>query len=175
MSDIVELDELDIMNAITHTDRVVFQSLRLLETSHRPRVISQYLHNTSRLIGILSEHMRRPAITRMVVNVPLNMDISGNFFDPVAVVPTAEQIQTAVEQVAVAPDTVCAICQEPITTTASRIRHCNHCFHRECISEWFTMNSRCPMCRHDIRESALQTTPSQTTNESSRVHSNEES
>lgn len=174
MSETLELDELDIVNAITHTDRIVFQSLRLLETSNRPAVIHQYLHNTSRLIGVLHERMRRPAITRMVVNVPLNMDVSGNFFDPVAVVPTAQQIQTAVEQVSSVPDTVCAICQEPITATASRIRHCRHCFHQDCISEWFTMNSRCPMCRHDIRESVLQPTRTPTSNESSRVHSDEE-
>lgn len=174
MSETLELDEVDVIHAITHTDRVVFQSLRLLETSHRPRVICQYLQNNARLIGLLSERMRQPQITRMVVNVPLNMDISGNFFDPVAVVPTAQQIQTALEQVPAIPDSVCAICQDSITATASRIRHCRHCFHRDCISEWFTMNARCPICRHDIRESALHTTPTQTSNESSRVHSDEE-
>lgn len=172
MSEELTVDELDVMHAITHTDRIVFQSLRLLETTQRPRIINQYLQNTGRLIEILVERNQRPAITRMVVNVPFNMDISGNFFDPVAVVPTAQQIQTAMEYIPAIPDTVCTICQENITNTTARVRHCRHCFHRDCISEWFTMNSRCPVCRYDIR---LHTTQSQTNNENSSMHSDEES
>lgn len=175
MSEQFEVDELDVMHAIAEADKIAFQSLRLVETPHRARIIHQYLNNSSRLIETLREHIRRPAITRMVVNVPLNMDISGNFFDPVAIVPTQQQIQRAVEQVSATPETTCSICQETITSTMSRIRHCRHCFHSECISQWFTMNARCPMCRHDIRESALETTTSQTNNESGRMHSDEES
>jgi hypothetical protein len=54
---------------------------------------------------------------------------------------------------------------------ATRIRHCGHCFHSGCIGEWFSMNPRCPVCRHDIR---LQVAPVPPPNEGDRLHSDEE-
>jgi hypothetical protein len=32
------------------------------------------------------------------------------------------------------------------------IRHCGHTFHTENIMNWFRSNSRCPVCRYDIRD-----------------------
>ena len=27
--------------------------------------------------------------------------------------------------------------------------NCNHMFHRECISEWLSINNTCPICREE--------------------------
>ena len=35
--------------------------------------------------------------------------------------------------------------------SGTRITHCGHVFHNNCIAEWFTRSVFCPMCRHDIR------------------------
>lgn len=113
--------------------------------------MSMFLQNMSTELAIVRDAVRSERLTTRVV---LNMDMSGNFFDPVPVAPTADQIargtETNVEMVA---DSVCSICQENLPT-ATRIRGCNHCFHDACIRQWLTMNPRCPMCRHDIREPA---------------------
>ncbi len=90
--------------------------------------------------------------TRMTLTFP-TMDISGNFFEPVPIVPTQTQINAAVDTHVGVTDTMCSICQEPVTC-ATRIRRCGHCFHGNCIQEWFSRNPRCPMCRYDIREEA---------------------
>lgn len=110
------------------------------------------------------------------MNIPLNtlFDTSGNvmrsFFDPVQVAPTREQITDAVDDNVVVTETNCAICQDSVTS-ATRIRACEHCFHSNCIREWFTMNTRCPVCRHDIRD--LHPTNRNNTNDN-RVHTDEE-
>ena len=94
----------------------------------------------------------------MVMNIPITMDLSGSFFDPVPVVPSPEQIDAALDRhVGVPVGTLCAVCQEDVAC-ASQIRACGHLFHSHCIGQWLQMNPRCPVCRHDIR--LLRDTPS---------------
>lgn len=82
--------------------------------------------------------------------------IPSNFSDPVLVRPTQEQIESALQTVEHSNST-CAICQDLISFDGVKLRHCNHEFHRSCISSWFGINVRCPVCRHDIRDLATQT------------------
>lgn len=78
--------------------------------------------------------------------------VPANFNDPVPVLPTQEQIDRSLETID-STTSNCAICQDSIASGACRIRQCGHVYHRSCISTWFGMNVRCPVCRHDIRES----------------------
>lgn len=174
---------LDLLHEMQMTQRAFFNTIRFFDGRERTRTINLFLQNVAGEIGLAREHMRREqTVARMVVNLPLNMDLSGNFFDAVPVAPTEEQIVRGVESnVSPAEPTTCPICQENVTT-ATRIRACGHCFHDVCIRQWFSMNPRCPMCRHDIREPpntfdrllrALNEHPSN--NEGRRVHPHEES
>ena len=46
--------------------------------------------------------------------------------------------------------TDCVICLSPINTRNEEIErssNCKHFFHRQCIVEWISQNSTCPMCR----------------------------
>lgn len=146
-----ELDVLDIVHAMLETDRTFYGITRFLDAGTRNHIIAAHMRNNNTLITLLRNYMAQPAVTNMVLNIPIRTDISGNFFDPVAVTPTREQILAATEQHVYIPDTTCSICQEQVEC-ATRIRACGHCFHSDCISQWFTMNTRCPMCRHDIRD-----------------------
>jgi hypothetical protein len=156
MSDYEEVDVLDILNSHLQTERVLFSSLRFLEGGTRNHVLAAHMRNSSALLGILRTYQLQPA-TRMVINIP--MDLSGNWMDPVPVVPTREQIAAATEQ-HVGVDTTCSICQDSLTC-ATRIRACGHCFHGQCIQQWLSVNSRCPMCRHDLRTPVATTTNAQ--------------
>lgn len=93
------------------------------------------------IVGSILPHIR--------INLPANWE------DPVAVVPSNEQIDSALMNVPgnVEPGT-CAICQDTIGTheEASSLRNCSHHFHTSCITEWFSRSVRCPVCRNDIRE-----------------------
>jgi hypothetical protein len=152
---------LDAIRDITHTDRVFFDVVRFLDGNTRNHIVAAHMRNTSQMTALvrlfLTSQQREAQRENIVMNIPLNsiLDPSGNFLrqflDPVAVVPTPEQIRTATEDDVHVADTTCAICQESVSG-ATRIRDCGHCFHAQCIREWFTMNTRCPICRHDIRD-----------------------
>ena len=78
------------------------------------------------------------------------------FFEPVPVVPTAEQIESSSTIYTYAEedeDHNCPICQDSITLGESirTLNHCHHFFHQGCIDAWLESSVRCPLCRHDIR------------------------
>ena len=47
----------------------------------------------------------------------------------------------------------CPICHDPLTEkpTSSWV-HCKHCFHEECINEWRSEHSHCPLCRAEDKD-----------------------
>lgn len=175
-----EYSVLDAIRDITQTDRAFFGVVRFLDGNTRNHIVAAHMRNTSQLTALLRQVMAvqpRPVHREnIIMNIPLNsiFDPSGNFLrnflDPVPVVPSREQIQAATESHIQATDTICAICQENVTC-ATRIRHCGHCFHSQCIHEWFSVNTRCPICRHDIRD--LRVDRSRNSNDN-RVYSDEE-
>lgn len=46
---------------------------------------------------------------------------------------------------------ICAICLEPLKTDI-RKTHCNHRFHRKCLTQVCDKDMKCPLCRSDIEE-----------------------
>lgn len=159
---------LDILHDILETEQSFYSIARFLDGRTRNHVVAGHLRNTAAALQILQSVMARPATT--VITIPL--DVSGNFFDNVPVVPSAAQVRTATEPRVPVVDGVCSICQEPLTS-ATRIRQCGHCFHSACIDQWFSMNPRCPVCRHDIRD-GLSNNARLPPNEGGGVHSDEE-
>lgn len=146
-----ERDVLDLLHEILENERTFYGIVRFLDNGTRNHIVAAHMRNLNTELSLLRQYMTTsPNVT---INIPLQgVDASGNFFDPVPVVPTPAQIQAAVERhVGVPADTTCAICQETVPC-ATRIRACGHVFHDQCISQWFTMNTRCPVCRHDIRD-----------------------
>lgn len=171
-----ERDVLDILSQMYDVERQFYGVVRFLDGNHRTHVVAAHERNTSLALTLLREYIRTPPVTNMTVTIPIPttmFDASGNFFDPVPVVPTPAQIRAATDLHVNVRDQTCAICQDPVEC-ATRIRHCGHCFHSGCIGEWFSMNPRCPVCRYDIR--SLQTSLTRETNvpQSSRLHPDEE-
>ena len=168
---------LDLIRELTQTDRAFFSMIRFLDGNTRNHLVAAHMRNTSQAYALLRLYLSQSTRTESIVmNIPLNsiLDPSGNFMrnflDPVPVVPTRDQITAATENHIGVTDQTCAICQEAVTC-ATRIRACGHCFHSQCIHEWFSMNTRCPICRHDIRDLRRGNT---TTNNDNRVYSDEE-
>lgn len=85
------------------------------------------------------------------------LSILQDFFRPVAVRPTEEQLaqNTYVYCSDIPHNENCSICQDPMEAgqETRTLLACSHCFHRECIDRWFQENVRCPTCRRDVRES----------------------
>ena len=81
-----------------------------------------------------------------------------NFLQPVEIFPTQDQIDIATRRVRycdiVRPlNTSCPISMEEFhdNDNVLIIRQCGHIFHSENLLNWFRTNSRCPVCRFDIR------------------------
>lgn len=164
-------DVLDLLHEILETERAFYQVIRFLDSASRNHLVAAQMRNTNVALNLLRTYATTPPVANMVFNIPLgHNDASGNFFDPVPVVPTGEQIASAVERNVSVAETTCAICQENVTD-ATRIRACGHSFHDLCIMQWLGVNTRCPVCRHDVRN--LQTAVRNVNNgEDRRVHPN---
>ena len=164
-----ERDVLDILHELFQNERSFYTIVRFLDGGTRNHIVAAHMRNVNAALGILRQYTSQTTTTNMVLNIPLgSMDLSGNFFDPVPVVPTPQQIDAAVERHVNVGDTTCAICQEAVPC-ATRIRACGHAFHHQCITQWFSMNTRCPVCRHDIR-SLQRNAGNQNNAQSHRLH-----
>lgn len=79
-------------------------------------------------------------------------------FEPQRQIPTSAQIRAATEifnyssSLFENADRVCPITLNPFREgeCIARIRHCGHIFHHNALQRWFTQNSACPVCRHNI-------------------------
>ena len=171
-----ETTVLDTLREIFVTERAFYNVVRFLDGGTRNHVVAAHLRNVSSAMHILRLSLERPAVpTTMVMNIDLSGNVLRNtsFFDPVPVVPTQAQIAAGTEMhVGMPANTTCPICQETMTC-ATRLRSCGHSFHGQCISQWLGMNTRCPVCRHDIREPLTNAQPGSSNDESSSVHSDE--
>jgi hypothetical protein len=101
-----------------------------------------------------------------------------NNFEDVIVRPTNFQIENAIENFIYDPSSSsvtgqnitgsypilsrletpnCPITMEAISpgNIVSRIKHCNHVFSHDALLNWFSVNTRCPICRFDIRETPI--------------------
>lgn len=157
MADLASSDDdsvLDILRDILSTERSFHGITRFLEGHTRNHIVAAHMRNQSAALHILRTFMDRPPVphtTTMVLNMDLSGNILRNFMDPVPVVPTAEQLRAGTETNVRPTNETCPICRDPVLV-GTRLRACDHVFHASCIDEWFTLNPRCPVCRHDVRE-----------------------
>jgi len=95
----------------------------------------------------------------MLVDAANNQHVGvNNFYDPVNICPTTEQIQTATRHAKyrdiVNPKNMsCPISLDNFNDEDDVIiiRHCKHVFKPNELMRWFTSNCKCPVCRYDIR------------------------
>ena len=142
-------------------------TLRLIPYGQRANTIDHYLTLHNRYVEIMNTFVRQNNLQRATNAILTYTFPLSTFQDPVVVAPTVEQISNAVEEEP-NPSGSCAICQEQVSSSAWKLRHCGHVFHRSCISQWFQTSVRCPVCRHDIRERSANQTSSVSTRTTSR-------
>lgn len=90
----------------------------------------------------------------------------NQFWDAVTVGLTAEELDAATRDFTPTPGVngeVCCVCQEDISTEAAIETLCSggivngasitnhHSLHRRCAQAWFTISTKCPVCRADLR------------------------
>ena len=148
-------------------------------TSPSRRIIIPPISPTDPVQGIMDNLLRG-----------IGIDISGGeaispptWWDPIAIVPTEEDIERGVEtgrfmdisdenamdamdatDATDATTTLCPITQTEFQATdeVMRITACGHIFSSIGLREWFTHSVRCPVCRHDVRNTGTPDTPDTT-------------
>lgn len=129
------------------------RTMQLTPHQSRPQVLSRYMLNEVCILELMNRvyqnNLSNPNTTTVTFTLP------RNFSDPVVVAPTQTQITAALEDITTSTNN-CAICQDAISSGGCQIRHCGHEFHRSCLTNWLGISVRCPVCRHDIRETSNQ-------------------
>lgn len=145
-------------NLIDGRNTFITNTMEMIPAARRPNMLSRFMTNERLFIDVLHDIIEPTTQnTSTVVRIVIPDIVREN----VLVVPSQEQINTSLETIE-STTTNCAICQESISSGGCRIRQCAHIYHRSCILTWFGVNVRCPVCRHDIRESATEDLPIQT-------------
>jgi hypothetical protein len=136
------------------------RTMQLTPHQQRGVMLSRFMMNEVCYLEILNRFYQNH-LRNQLASAVLTFTMPNNFNDPVPVLPTQAQITSAIENIT-STTSICAICQDSISSGACRIRQCGHVYHRSCILSWFGMNVRCPVCRHDIREGAQDNQADQT-------------
>ncbi len=160
MDDPIDRQVLEVLSNLIDGRNSFFSEgfIRALNFESRSALMSRFMVNELVYAEIINRIYMNTVQTRSAAIALINLTVPsvGNtttFFDPVHVTASQAQINSSLEDVPNATGT-CAICQDAISSGACRIRQCGHLYHRSCISNWFSMSVRCPVCRHDIREEA---------------------
>ena len=63
-----------------------------------------------------------------------------------------ENIKTYDKSKDILVDETCIVCLEHMDLKSNnlKITHCNHVFHNECLTNWFTKKMNCPFCRDEL-------------------------
>jgi hypothetical protein len=130
-----------------------------------------YNFNTNTLSNRIAPNLRLQEVLYQPFSNLLNQ-FPNNFnnLSPVIVRPSQQQIENATEQInnTETSQLICPITQETFNenTLIIRIIHCQHCFSREAIMNWFDRSVLCPVCRYDIRDFSNDSIPTDTSNNS---------
>jgi hypothetical protein len=154
----------DILKILAETRNGFQRNLLQLNDTQRDSLGRSFFSSEQLYFSLLSNVLVR--------NYPITItfpNILSGFSDPVPVIATQEQINREVETFSSSSLQVCSICQDGISSDGSRLRVCQHSFHRSCIEMWFRASVRCPICRRDIREDPSSQTSSASTGISSQV------
>ena len=141
---------LDFIRTSSDSRRLFFQNLRLIDFRSRSAIITSYLRIESVEMDIISRIYTQQQ-TNDIANSIVRLTVPSRFLEPVRVTATQQQINNSIV-VRETQESPCAICQEAISSDGVALRHCSHGYHRTCILSWFSTSVRCPVCRHDIRE-----------------------
>jgi hypothetical protein len=146
-----ELNVLDVLYRLFETEQAFYRTVRFMQAG-REGLMAAQLRNSAATIALLRQYsVTSNRTVTYTATIPFNMPTGWD--EPVVIRPSAAEITGATSTVPTPPtETNCSICQDSLVEPGTRINHCGHVFHNNCIAEWFTQSVRCPLCRHDIRE-----------------------
>jgi len=138
-----------------------------------------YIIEGLQYLPLSSNNNQNSDITRFDGNNDDLQRLMDLFLQPIDVFPTQSEIQRATRNTVYSDilnptNTSCPISLENFTDSSqvTMIIPCRHIFNTDPLMSWFTRNTRCPVCRYDIRN--YNVNGNDTTNTSTNEHTNEE-
>ena len=124
---------------------------------HTHDQVNAALRNEARMLTLLERTMDMASIVR-VLNTLLPGATAGaaaagvpaGFWDNVPVALTNAQMTAALQPHTPPAENneLCCICQYSLAAQpACELARCHHHLHRACAEQWFSMSTRCPVCR----------------------------
>lgn len=120
---------------------------------HTHDQVNAALRNEARMLTLLERTMDMTSIVR-VLNTLIPGAAAGvpaGFWDSVPVALTNAQMAAALQPhtpPAENNNELCCICQYNLAAQpACELARCHHHLHRACAEQWFSMSTRCPVCR----------------------------
>ena len=154
MANTVSHGVIAVVRELLEADNAFFRVATVLPEPIRSRVVGNRTRMTHDILALMRLVLEPPSATqRFVVNIPLregDWPLPNTNYEDVPIVPTPAQLTAALEHDVAFHDSNCAVCQDAVDT-GTRLRNCGHTFHTSCITNWFAMNPRCPVCRDDVR------------------------
>ena len=119
-------------------------------------------NTTSRPIYTNTQPRQTTSTTQPIFTYLFYPERTRQNFDNVVVRPTQQQIDDATERITYSIEETNVNTSCPITLEEfqegdilTKIKPCSHIFRERSIQEWFLSNVRCPVCRYDIRDYAV--------------------
>ena len=185
ISNISNINNLDYYNNLYSQYQNIPLNNTRATTSHTSRLVAggnpseiARTRNAARTSREPATYIRNRVAPRISPNLTNYLQ---NFFDPIEIFPTQTQIENATRVVLyrdiITPtNQSCPISLEPFhdEDTVSVIRFCGHTFHRNELIQWFRSNSRCPVCRYDIRNYVASNNPDNNANSNNNLEETNE-
>jgi len=90
-----------------------------------------------------------------------DINLTEDFLDPIIVRPTQQQIEQATtfyifSEIENPINTICPIRSQDFEPNdqVMQINRCKHNFYPSELNQWFSINTKCPVCRFDIRDNS---------------------
>ena len=100
-------------------------------------------------------------LRRIWRDISFSQILPGNFYEPIVVRPTYQQIESAIEKTKFEMideplNNSCPISQHDFSNNDDviQLKTCKHIFMPNHILQWFERNVGCPLCRNDIRDNS---------------------
>lgn len=142
------------MNNIYNSDNSRSLINNLFSFIHVIHDINQYLEPSMRYFtNINLEQFNIDTITEYDINLIIQQLMGG---DVKVNIRNIDKVIKNMDYYTIKKDDTCIICMENLLnmydTKIPIITLCNHAFCRECITKWFNISKKCPICNSDQDE-----------------------
>lgn len=126
-----------------------------VEMNNRINVTAnEHPHHTGLSQQMLEDCIPSITFTKLFVNNNIDHDSQNNSITNNSIPLTCECI-------------CCSICQEDYAEgdILSKLPMCNHIYHKQCVFQWLTHKSTCPLCNVDIKDALIAKHPNPLNND----------